>query len=179
MMLKFLKRFLFVLILPLLILGCNKETNILKGNEKKITLTDEEKKNSDDEIARILIQKALTKEAETAEFTSEEQKEIKRVQNEIKVKYFLERELKTKITITDKELQKYYEANKGKLNDKTMEEIIPILYQNLTNEKYTKALIDYYNFLIDKYKLNDILKEEGIIQEKEEEAKDINSEKEN
>ena len=60
-----------------------------------------------------------------------------------------------------------------------MEEIIPILYQNLTNEKYTKALIDYYNFLIDKYKLNDILKEEGIIQEKEEEAKDINSEKEN
>lgn len=172
------KKFLFVSILLLLISGCNQEKNILKENNKKIILTDEEKKNNKDEIAKILIHKALIKEAETGKFTVEEEKEIKKAQREIKAKYFLERELKTKILITDKELQEYYEANKSKFDNKNLEETIPLLYQNLTSEKYTKALIDYYNFLIDKYKLNDVLKQEGIIQEKED-VKDIDSEKEN
>lgn len=161
------KKFLFMSILLLLILGCNQEKNTLKENKKRIILTDKDKKNDKDEIAKILIHKALIEEAKTTEFTAEEQKEIKRLQTEIKVKYFLEKELKTKIIITDKELQEYYEANKSKFDNKTMEETIPLLYQHLTNEKYTKALIDYYNFLIDKYKLNDVLKQEGIIEKKE------------
>lgn len=171
------KKFLFMPILLLLISGCNQEKNILKENNKKIILTDEDKKNNKDEIAKILIHKALIEEAGIAEFTTEEQKEIKRLQSEIKVKYFLERELKTKILITDKELQEYYETNKSRFEDKSMEETIPLLYQNLTNEKYTKALIDYYNFLIDKYKLNDVLKKEGIIEK--EESKNIEKENQN
>lgn len=167
---KIFKRIICVFILGVIMVGCDstKDTSVKK--EEKITLTDKEKQLDKDEIAKILVYKALVIEADNAQYTPEEIESIKKAQENLKVNYFVERELKSKTAVTDKEVQDYYEKNKERYNDKTLEETLPLLYQNLANEKFTKAQVDYYNSVIEKYKLNDILKAEGII--KDEKVKD-------
>ena len=167
---KIFKRIICVFILGVIMVGCDstKDTSVKK--EEKITLTDKEKQLDKDEIAKILVYKALVIEADNAQYTPEEIESIKKAQENLKVNYFVERELKSKTAVTDKEVQDYYEKNKERYNSKTLEETLPLLYQNLANEKFTKAQVDYYNSVIEKYKLNDILKAEGII--KDEKAKD-------
>lgn len=170
MSMKIFKRIICVFILGVIMVGCDstKDTSVKK--EEKITLTDKEKQLDKDEIAKILVYKALVIEADNAQYTPEEIESIKKAQENLKVNYFVERELKSKTAVTDKEVQDYYEKNKERYNSKTLEETLPLLYQNLANEKFTKAQVDYYNSVIEKYKLNDILKAEGII--KDEKAKD-------
>lgn len=170
MSMKIFKRIICVFILGVIMVGCDstKDTSVKK--EEKITLTDKEKQLDKDEIAKILVYKALVIEADNAQYTPEEIESIKKAQENLKVNYFVERELKSKTAVTDKEVQDYYEKNKERYNDKTLEETLPLLYQNLANEKFTKAQVDYYNSVIEKYKLNDILKAEGII--KDEKVKD-------
>lgn len=170
MSMKIFKRIICVFILGVIMVGCDstKDTSVKK--EEKITLTDKEKQLDKDEIAKILVYKALVIEANNAQYTPEEIESIKKAQENLKVNYFVERELKSKTAVTDKEVQDYYEKNKERYNSKTLEETLPLLYQNLANEKFTKAQVDYYNSVIEKYKLNDILKAEGII--KDEKAKD-------
>ncbi|WP_232044147.1 hypothetical protein [Fusobacterium ulcerans] len=51
------------------------------------------------------------------------------------------------------------------------------MYQNLANEKFTKAQVDYYNSVIEKYKLNDILKAEGIIKDEKIMKEEVKEEK--
>ena len=176
MSMKIFKRIICVFILGVIMVGCDstKDTSVKK--EEKITLTDKEKQLDKDEIAKILVYKALAIEADNAQYTPEEIESIKKAQENLKVNYFVERELKSKTAVTDKEVQDYYEKNKERYNSKTLEETLPLLYQNLANEKFTKAQVDYYNSVIEKYKLNDILKAEGIIKDekvnKEEVKKD-------
>lgn len=167
MSVKILKKIIWIFILGIVIVGCNSNKDNSIKKEEKIILTEEEKKQDKDEIARILIYKALLIEAENAQYTPEEIENIKKTQESTKINYFVDREVKSKIVVTDKEVQDYYEKNKKKFDDKTLEETLPLLYQNLAAEKYAKAQIDYYNFIIEKYKLNDILKTEGIIKEVE------------
>lgn len=182
MSIKIFKRIICIFALGVIMVGCDstKDTSVKK--EEKITLTDKEKQLAKDEIAKILVYKALVIEADNAQYTPEEIENIKKAQENLKVNYFVERELKSKTAVTDKEVQDYYEKNKERYNSKTLEETLPLLYQNLANEKFTKAQVDYYNSVIEKYKLNDILKAEGIIKDEKvnkEEAKDekIKSEK--
>lgn len=165
MSVRILKKIIWIFMLGIIIVGCNSNKDNSIKKEEKIVLTDEEKKQDKDEIARILIYKALLIEAENAQYTSEEIENIKKMQESAKINYFVDREVKLKTAVTDKEIQDYYEKNKKKFDDKTLEETLPLLYQNLAAEKYTKAQVDYYNFIIEKYKLNDILKTEGIIKE--------------
>ena len=165
MSVRILKKIIWIFILGIVIVGCNSNKDNSIKKEEKIVLTDEEKKQDKDEIARILIYKALLIEAENAQYTPEEIENIKKMQESAKINYFVDREVKLKTAVTDKEIQDYYEKNKKKFDDKTLEETLPLLYQNLAAEKYTKAQVDYYNFIIEKYKLNDILKTEGIIKE--------------
>lgn len=165
MSVKIFKKIIWIFILGITIVGCNSNKDNSIKKEEKIILTDEEKKQDKDEIARILIYKGLLIEAENAKYTPEEIENIKKIQESAKVNYFVDREVKLKTAVTDKEVQDYYEKNKKKFDDKSLEETLPLLYQSLAAEKYTKAQIDYYNFIIEKYKLNDILKTEGIIKE--------------
>ena len=171
-----LKKFILFFVLGIGMIGCETNENTSSVKYKKIILTAEEKKQNKDEIARILVNKALIIEAENAQYTPEELENIKKAQDLIKVNYLLDREVKSKINVTDKEVQDYYEKNKRKFDDKTLEETLPILYQNLAAEKFSKVQVGYYNSIIEKYKLNDILREEGIIEEdkpiEKEKAKD-------
>ncbi|BBA50799.1 hypothetical protein FV113G1_11480 [Fusobacterium varium] len=177
MSIKLLKKIILVFVLGATMVGCDSAKDASVKKEEKITLTDKEKQLNKDEIAKVLVYKALVIEADNAHYTPEEIENIKKTQESVKVNYFVDRELKSKTAVTDKEVQDYYEKNKAKYNDKTLEETLPLLYQNLANEKFTKAQVDYYNSIIEKYKLNDILKTEGII--KDEKAKDEKVKEEN
>lgn len=172
MSVKIFKGIIWIFVLGAVMIGCDSVKNDSVKKEEKVILTAEEKQQNKDEIAKILVYKALAIEAENGEYTPEEIENIKKAQESVKVNYFVERKLKAKTVVTDKEIQDYYEKHKAKYDDKTLEETLPLLYQNLANEKFTKAQIDYYNTIIEKYKLNDILKAEGII--KDEKVKEEN-----
>ena len=156
----------------ILITGCNETNNKTTNNvPAQLTLTEKEKQKDKDEVARILVYKALLEEVKKAEFTPEELENIQIAQNQIKINYFIERELKNKTQITDEEAADFYKKHKDQFDDKPLEEMLPILYKSLAVEKYNQAQVEYYNSIIEKYKLNDILKKEGII--KDEKAEKI------
>lgn len=142
----------------ILITGCN-DTNKTNNNAPaQITLSEKEKQKDKDEVARILVYKALLEEVKKAEFTPEELENIQIAQNQLKINYFIERELKSKTQINDEEAADFYKRHKDQFDDKPLEEMLPILYKSLAVEKYNQAQVDYYNSIIEKYKLNDILK---------------------
>ncbi|BBA51083.1 hypothetical protein [Fusobacterium varium] len=152
----------------ILITGCNDTGNKNTNNvSAQITLTEKEKQKDKDEVARILVYKALLEEVKKAEFSPEELENIQIAQNQIKINYFIERELKNKTQITDEEAADFYKRHKEQFDDKPLEEMLPILYKSLAVEKYNQAQVEYYNSIIEKYKLNDILKKEGIIKDEQ------------
>lgn len=176
MSIKIFKRIIYIFVLGITMMGCDSAKDTPVKKEEKITLTDKEKQLNKDEIAKILVYKALVIEADNAQYTPEEIESIKKAQENLKVNYFVERELKSKTVVTDKEVQDYYEKHKVKYDDKTLKETLPLLYQNLANEKFIKAQVDYYNSVIEKYELNDILKAEGIIKDEKVNKEEVREE---
>ena len=80
-------------------------------------------------VARILVYKALLEEVKKAEFTPEELENIQIAQNQLKINYFIERELKSKTQINDEEAADFYKRHKDQFDDKPLEEMLPILYK--------------------------------------------------
>lgn len=159
---------LAVITVGMLITGCNETGNKTTNNiPAQITLTEKEKQKDKDEVARLLVYKALLEEVKKAEFSPEELENIQIAQNQIKINYFMERELKNNTQITDEEAADFYKRHKEEFDDKPLEEMLPILYRSLALEKYNQAQVEYYNSIIEKYKLNDILKKEGIIKDEQ------------
>lgn len=157
-----------IIAVGMLITGCNDTSSKTANNvPAQITLTEQEKQKDKDEVARILVYKALLEEVKKAEFSPEELENIQIAQNQIKINYFMERELKSSTQITDEEAADFYKRHKDQFDDKPLEEMLPILYRSLAVEKYNQAQVEYYNSIIEKYKLNDILKKEGIIKDEQ------------
>lgn len=146
-----------------LLTGCDGGAKTVVATTPQIKLTTKEKKLSQDEAARILVFKALQEEVKQAEFSPEELENIKAAQEQVKINYFVEKELKDKIQIKDGEVAEFYKKHREEFDSKTLEELLPILYQSLAIEKYNQAQVEYYNGIIEKYKLNDILVNEGIV----------------
>lgn len=162
-----------IIIIGILMASCKDTSNKITSNTStEIILTEQDKEKDKDEIAKILVYKALLEEVKKAEFTEEELKNIQIAQNQIKINYFIEREIKSKIQITDEEVMEFYKKYKKNFDVKPLEEVLPMLYQNLAIEKYNQAQINYYDNVIQKYKLNEILKKEGIIKSEENEKID-------
>lgn len=159
-------------------MGCESGTTATtKSVEKKeeiakIELTEEEKALDKNVVAKLLVYKALLAETNQASYTEDELKRIEISQNELKINYFIDREIRKIVQVSQDEISVFYKENKKKLYPKkSLEKVLNDVYNRVYNIKYEKLKVSKYNEIIEKYKLNDLLKEEGIIETKEEPKK--------
>lgn len=159
------------LLLSFGMIGCNEEKkneekkiedNLIK-NEENIMLTPEEKAmiNGNATIgAQLLVRKAVLNEIKRAKLTDKEKLEMEFVKDDAAISYYLRKILGEKINVSEEAIKKVYEENKEKLGEKELKDVHDDLKRAIVNTVQNERLVNYYNGLVEKYKLNDTLKKE-------------------
>ena len=117
-----------------------------------ISLTEKELekyKSRPNEIAQVLVDKALLYEAKLAEHTEQENKEMSFLQENALVRFYVQKKLEGTVAVTNEEIQSFYNANRGLFSN-----------QNETNSDNIATQV--YNFL---YRQKLVANETKMIQE--------------
>ena len=135
----------------------------------KIKLTKEELKRlngNKDGIAQLLVRKAVLTEMKNKKYTEEEKKYLEEMKLNMEIEYYLNSIAQKTVQIYDYELLEVYKNNAELLKDKNTVEIYPQLQQALFNQKLGEEKVKVINEIVEKYKINDILKEYIPLEEK-------------
>ena len=112
-----------------------------------------------DGIAQLLVRKAILAEMEKKKYTEEEKKYLEEMKINIEVEFYLNSIAQKSVQIYDYELLEIYKNNTEVLKDKNTVEVYPQLQQALFNQKLGEEKVKVINALVEKYKINDVLKE--------------------
>ena len=135
----------------------------------EIKLTKEELKRlngNKDGIAQLLVRKAVLTEMKNREQTEEEKKYLEEMKLNMEIEFYLNSIAQKTVQIYDYELLEVYKNNAELLKDKNTVEIYPQLQQALFNQKLGEEKVKVINEIVEKYKINDILKEYIPLEEK-------------
>jgi len=143
---------------------------MIKLTKKELEALGENK----DAVAQLLVRKAILAEMENKEYTEEEKKYLEEMKLNMEIEFYLNSIAQKTVQIFDYELLEVYKNNTELLKDKNTVEVYPQLQQALFNQKLGEEKVKVINGLVEKYKINDVLKEYVKIEEpeeKEEESK--------
>ena len=126
----------------------------------KLTKEEIEKLNGNkDGIAQLLVRKAILTEMEKKEYTDEEKKYLEEMNLNMEIEFYLNSIAQKTVQIYDYELLEVYKNNAELLKDKNTVEVYPQLQQALFNQKLGEEKVKVINEIVEKYKINDVLKE--------------------
>lgn len=163
------KLFFLSAVFLLVMSGCGKE--VASNNETKkevsapkveINLTQEEVNSTDGNAnlgAQLLVRKAVLKEMEANKYTPEEEKELNSAIENLKLEFFLNRTASKNVTVSDEEVLATYKENGEKLKNVDIEVVFPQIKEKIFLYKVNNEKINYMNSLVEKYRLNDKIKE--------------------
>ena len=143
---------------------------MIKLTKKELEALGENK----DAVAQLLVRKAILAEMENREYTEEEKKYLEEMKLNMEIEFYLNSIAQKTVQVYDYELLEVYKNNTELLKDKNTVEVYPQLQQALFNQKLGEEKVKVINGLVEKYKINDILKEYIKVEEpeiKEEESK--------
>ena len=112
---------------------------MIKLTKKELETLGENK----DAIAQLLVRKAILAEMEKKEYTEEEKKYLEEMKLNMEIEFYLNSIAQKTVKIYDYELLEVY----------------PQLQQALFNQKLGEEKVKVINELVEKYKINDTLKE--------------------
>ena len=127
-----------------------------------IKLTEKELENikeNKDAIAQLLVKKAILNEIKEKKYNEEEKKYLEELKMNMEIEFYLTSAAQNDITISDYELLEIYKNNSEALKDKTVIEVYPQLQHALINKKINEKKLGVINEIIEKHKLNEILKD--------------------
>lgn len=127
-----------------------------------IRLTEKELNNvkeNKDAIAQLLVKKAILNEIKEKKYNDEEKKSLEELKTNIEIEFYLTSIAQNNITISNYEILEIYKNNSETLKDKPVAEIYPQLQQALINKKVNENKLGVINEIIERYKVNEILKE--------------------
>lgn len=127
-----------------------------------------------DAIAQLLVRKAILNEMKTKEYTEEEKKYLEEMKINMEIEFYLNSIAQKTVQIFDYELLEVYKNNAELLKDKNTVDVYPQLQQAVFNQKLGEEKVKVINEIVEKYKINDVLKEYIKVEEsakKEEENK--------
>lgn len=155
-------------VLLLITAGCQ-QNDTSKANKPATTTSIVEIKLTPEEVtntrgnanigAQMLVRKAVIKEMETYKYTPEEQAELDTAIENLKAEFFLNRTASKSVDVTDEEVLTVYKQNADKLKDADIEVVFPQIKQEIFLLKVNTAKAAFMNSLVDKYQLNDRIKE--------------------
>lgn len=136
---------------------------MIKLTKKELEALGENK----DAVAQLLVRKAILTEMENREYTEEEKKYLEEMKLNMEIEFYLNSIAQKTVQIYDYELLEVYKNNTELLKDKNTVEVYPQLQQALFNQKLGEEKVKVINELVEKYKINDVLKEYVKIEEPE------------
>lgn len=154
-----------------------KREKILFWRKRMIKLTKKELETlgeNKDAIAQLLVRKAILEEMGKKEYTEEEKKYLEEMKLNMEIEFYLNSIAQKTVQIYDYELLEVYKNNAELLKDKNTVEVYPQVQQALFNQKLGEEKVKVINEIVEKYKINDVLKEYIKVEEsakKEEENK--------
>ena len=128
---------------------------MIKLTKKELEALGENK----DAVAQLLVRKAILAEMEKKEYTEEEKKYLEEMKLNMEIEFYLNSVAQKTVQIYDYELLEVYKNNTEVLKDKNTVEVYPQLQQALFNQKLGEEKVKVINELVEKYKINDVLKE--------------------
>ena len=118
---------------------------MIKLTKKELEVLGENK----DAIAQLLVRKAILEEMKL----------------NMEIEFYLNSIAQKTVQIYDYELLEVYKNNTEALKDKNTVEVYPQLQQALFNQKLGEEKVKVINELVEKYKINEVLKEYVKIEE--------------
>ena len=152
------KNKLMVSFLALVLVACGSSGSI------ELTKQEKEKVNGDVNVARqLLVQKAILKDASTEKLSEDDQYNLNLAKQEVEVSYYLQKKFESElnnIQVSDEEAQKYYDVHKAEIGNTPFESVKDAIVAQITYEKQTGIVNKYYEDLLSKYKIEEILKKD-------------------
>ena len=152
------KNKLMVSFLALVLVAC--------GSSGSLELTKQEKErvNGDVNVARqLLVQKAILKDASAEKLSEDDQYNLNLAKQEVEVSYYLQKKFESElnnIQVSEEEAQKYYDIHKAEIGNTPFESVKDAIVAQITYEKQTGIVNKYYEDLLSKYKIEEILKKD-------------------
>ena len=152
------KNKLMVSFLALVLVACGSSGSI------ELTKQEKEKVNGDVNVARqLLVQKAILKDASAEKLSEDDQYNLNLAKQEVEVSYYLQKKFESElnnIKVSDEEAQKYYDVHKAEIGNTPFESVKDAIVAQITYEKQTGIVNKYYEDLLNKYKIEEILKKD-------------------
>ena len=152
------KKKLMVSFLALVLVACGSSGSL------ELTKQEKEKVNGDVNVARqLLVQKAILKDASTEKLSEDDQYNLNLAKQEVEVSYYLQKKFESElnnIQVSDEEAQKYYDVHKAEIGNTPFESVKDAIVAQITYEKQTGIVNKYYEDLLSKYKIEEILKKD-------------------
>lgn len=142
------RKYILLGILSVVLIGCSNTSSKIELTPSEIR----EVENNQNEIAGILIKKAILKDMNGYKYDREETKE------NLEIEFYLNRLATKRAKVTDEQVINIYEANKDQLKNISPEIALPQIKEQLLLQQINLEKINYINSLIEKYNLNDIFK---------------------
>ncbi|WP_294704426.1 hypothetical protein [uncultured Fusobacterium sp.] len=163
------KKYLFLGILTVLLIGCNNVSKKVELTPKEISQIGE----NSNQGAEILVRKAIIKEMSEYKYTPEEKKMLDEALENLEIEFFLNRVSVKRVNITDEQVLSIYEANKEQLKNIKPEIALPQIKEQLILQQANREKINYINSLVEKYQLNEKFKTYFPTQEVVEESNSV------
>ena len=152
------KNKLMVSFLALVLVACGSSGSI------ELTKQEKEKVNGDINVARqLLVQKAILKDASAEKLSEDDQYNLNLAKQEVEVSYYLQKKFESElnnIQVSEEEAQKYYDIHKAEIGNTPFESVKDAIVAQITYEKQTGIVNKYYEDLLNKYKIEEILKKD-------------------
>ena len=152
------KNKLMVSFLALVLVACGSSGSI------ELTKQEKEKVNGDVNVARqLLVQKAILKDASAEKLSEDDQYNLNLAKQEVEVSYYLQKKFESElnnIQVSEEEAQKYYDIHKAEIGNTPFESVKDAIVAQITYEKQTGSVNKYYEDLLSKYKIEEILKKD-------------------
>ena len=152
------KNKLMVSFLALVLVACGSSGSI------ELTKQEKEKVNGDVNVARqLLVQKAILKDASAEKLSEDDQYHLNLAKQEVEVSYYLQKKFESElnnIQVSEEEAQKYYDIHKAEIGNTPFESVKDAIVAQITYEKQTGIVNKYYEDLLSKYKIEEILKKD-------------------
>ena len=152
------KKKLMVSFLALVLVACGSSGSI------ELTKQEKEKVNGDVNVARqLLVQKAILKDASAEKLSEDDQYNLNLAKQEVEVSYYLQKKFESElnnIQVSEEEAQKYYDIHKAEIGNTPFESVKDAIVAQITYEKQTGIVNKYYEDLLNKYKIEEILKKD-------------------
>ena len=152
------KNKLMVSFLALVLVACGSSGSI------ELTKQEKEKVNGDVNVARqLLVQKAILKDASAEKLSEDDQYNLNLAKQEVEVSYYLQKKFESElnnIQVSEEEAKKYYDIHKAEIGNTPFESVKDAIVAQITYEKQTGIVNKYYEDLLSKYKIEEILKKD-------------------